>query len=329
MALADTSALQAPATATVSLRRWRVLRRILHKKIAVIALAYIILFYIVGIFAPVIAPYDPNDAPTPLRAELRNASPSADHLLGTDSLGRDILSRVMYACRITILFTLIVVLTGSFFVGLGLGLLAGYRGGWIDTGIMRTGEVLSAVPTLILILAVTAAFRTRINGMAFAVDDATPLSRDDAKTIVQFLLLVGVSIPFAWFGSARIVRSQVLSLRETQFVESAEAIGASTWRIITRHIFPGVVPLFMVGVTASMAGIALTEVAISFLGLGIQPPAASFGTLIGDGAGARAFEQHPHLLLSSAIPVVLFFLAWNLFGDALVDILEPRSTREA
>jgi ABC-type dipeptide/oligopeptide/nickel transport system permease subunit len=113
-------------------------------------------------------------------------------------------------------------------------------------------------------------------------------------------------------------------LRESTFVEAAELYGATTWRMITRHILPGVMPLFLVGVTGGMAAIAGAEVALSFIGLGITEPTASFGNLIQEGAGPQTFSDFPHLLLAPAIPVVLFFFAWNLLGDALVDILEPR-----
>ena len=234
----------------------------------------------------------------------------------------------MFAARTTVIFTLVVLLTGGVFLGLGLGLLAGYRGGWVDTGVMRVGEVLSGIPTLTLMLALTAAFRPRLTDLAFDFSDSTGLSVSDAKAVIQFLILVGASVPFAWVGSSRIVRAQALALREQPFVEAAECMGASTWRVLTRHILPGVMPLFFVGLSSGMAGIALAEVSLSFLGLGIDEPASSFGTLIQNGAGPRIFENAPHLLLSSAIPVVLFFLAWNLLGDALVDILEPRATRE-
>lgn len=268
----------------------------------------------------------PNEQPRPLTIELRNAGPSSDHLLGTDALGRDLLSRILYAARTTILFTFVVVVTGGLFIGLGLGLLAGYRGGWIDTLIMRIGEVLAGVPTLILMLAITAAFRSRITQFSFDLGDNTFLSTEDARAAVQFLILVGASVPFAWVGSSRIVRSVVLSIREQAYVQAAESMGASTRRILFRHVLPGVMPLWVVGVSGGMGAIAMAEVSLSFLGLGITPPTASFGTLISDGAGPLTFKNNPHLLLAPAIPVILFYLAWNLLGDALVDILEPRST---
>ncbi len=299
----------------------RAFRSLLRRKLAVAAILYILLFYGAGLFAPLLAPYDPNEQH--LSVESRLQGPSYEHLLGTDRLGRDIFSRVLYSARTTLLFTLAVVLTGGVFLGLGLGLVAGYRGGWIDALIMRVGEVLAGIPTLFLMIAIAAAFRTRIDDAAFWLKQHSFLG-EDAKAFLDFVIIVGVTVPFAWVGTARIVRSQALAIREMDFVLAAELMGASTWRIITWHILPGVLPLFLVGLSGGMAAIAGVEVSLSFLGLGVDPPTASFGTLIGDGAGVRTFQAHPHLLLSAAVPVVLFFFAWNLLGDALVDILEPR-----
>jgi len=306
-------------------RRWDAARRLLGKKLAVVALAYLAIFYTAGIFAPLLAPHDPNLQHVTLQ-DVRQP-PSSEHLLGTDALGRDLLSRVFYSARTTIVFTIVVVITGSLFLGLGLGLLAGYRGGWVDTAIMRTGEVLAGLPALLLMLAIAAAFRQRINDVAFWMDDHSMLSTEDARLFVKFTILVGASVPFAWIGTSRIVRAQVLAIREAAYVSAAESMGASTGRIVFRHILPGVLPVFLVGLSGGMAGIAGAEVALSFIGLGIDPPTASFGNLIADAGFVRTFQQYPHMLLSSAIPVILFFFSWNLLGDALVDLFEPRTKR--
>lgn len=300
--------------------RRRTLRALFRRKLATISLVFISIFYVAGLGAPLLAPKDPYQ--TDLSSSLQG--PSADHWLGTDRSGRDLTSRVLFAMRTTVLFTTVVAVTGGLFLGLGLGLVAGYRGGWIDTAIMRTGEVLGAVPSLFLMLALMAAFRNRIDDVAFWLRENTFLD-NEAKAIVQFFIIAAVTVPFSWLGSARIVRSMALQLREATFVEAAELYGASTWRIVSRHIFPGVMPLWVVGLSASMAGIAGTEVALSFIGFGITPPTASFGNMIAEGAGPSTFSAFPHLLLAPAIPVVLFFFSWNLLGDALVDILEPRS----
>jgi ABC-type dipeptide/oligopeptide/nickel transport system permease subunit len=305
-------------------RRFRTMREILRKKLAVIAISYLLLFYACGIFAPLIAPYGLTEGE--ISVEARRQSPSSEHMFGTDQLGRDLFTRVLYSARTTIIFTAIIFVTGGLFLGLGLGLLAGYKGGWTDTTIMRVGEVLSGMPTLLVMIAITAAFRARINEWSFWLEDNTFLG-DDSRTFVKFTIIALATVPFAWLGSSRIVRSQVLAIRESQFITAAESLGASTPRILFRHILPGVMPLFLVGLSSGMAGIAGAEVALSYLGLGIDPPAASFGSLIGDVSGSQNLNAYPHMLLAGALPVIFFFFAWNLLGDALVDVFDRRQNQ--
>lgn len=302
-------------------KRFRTARDILRKKVAMVAIGYLLVFYACGLFAPLIAPYGLNEQQLTVQDRLQ--SPSSDHIFGTDRLGRDMFTRVVYSARTTIVFTIIITLSGGLFLGLGLGLLAGYRGGWVDTVINRAGEILSGMPTLLLMIAITAAFRARINTWSFWLEDHTFLG-DDAKVLVKFGIISLATVPFAWLGSARIVRSQVLAIREQSYVTAAESMGASIPRILFRHILPGVMPLFLVGLTSGMAGIAGAEVALSYLGLGIDEPAASFGNLIGDVNGTRLFNDYPYLLFVGAGPVILFFFSWNLLGDALVDVFDRR-----
>lgn len=304
--------------------RFRFLRELGRKKIAMIAIVFLAVFYLAGIFAPWVATHDPQYQR--LTLEDQYASPSGDHWFGTDRAGRDLFSRVVFSARTTMLFTVVVLVTGAGVVGLSLGLLSGYRGGSIDAAIMRVGEVLAGIPTLFLLLTISAAFRSRLNDFAFWLQDNSFLG-DDARPIVFFLIIVGASLPFAWVGSARIVRSQVLAIREQEYVLAAEAIGVSTARLLFRHVFPGVLPVFLVGLSAGMAGIAGSEVALSYLGLGVDPSTASFGILLNDAGSIRTFQQFPHVLLVSGIPLILFFFSWNLLGDALVDLVEPRTFR--
>ncbi|MEO8540064.1 MAG: ABC transporter permease [bacterium] len=302
-------------------KRFRTARDLLRKKVAMIAISYLLLFYVCGIFAPVIAPYGLNDQQLTVQDRLQ--SPTSEHIFGTDRLGRDLFTRVLYSARTTIVFTIVITLSGGLFLGLGLGLLAGYRGGWIDTVINRIGEILSGMPTLLLMIAITAAFRARINTWSFWLEDHTFLG-EDSKTLVKFGIISLATVPFAWLGSCRIVRSQVLAIREQAYVTAAESMGASTPRMLFRHVLPGVLPLFLVGLSSGMASIAGAEVALSYLGLGIDEPAASFGNLIGDVNGTRLFNDYPYLLIVGAGPVILFFFSWNLLGDALVDVFDRR-----
>ena len=304
--------------------RWRALRVLARKRIAVICLIFLVVFYGAGIFAPWVAPEDPNLQE--LSVEARLATPSGDSWLGTDLLGRDLLSRVIYSARTTILFTFAVVLTGGLFLGLGLGLLAGYRGGWIDNTIMRLGEILAGVPVFFLMLIIRAAYRERTNDLSFWLKENSFLGAD-APPLVAFVIIVAVGVPFAWVGLARIVRSQVLAIREQEFILAAEALGVSTTRILLRHVLPGVMPIYLVGLSSAMAGFALWELGLSWLGLGVDPSTPSFGSMINAAGGVRTFQEFPHLLLVPAIPIILFLFAWNLLGDALVDIVEPRTYR--
>lgn len=310
-----------PAGEARAPRRLNTLRQLLKKKLATLAIAYLLLFYTAGLAAPLIAPYGLNEQN--LTVEARRQAPTADHIFGTDQLGRDLFTRVLYSARTTIIFTVIIFITGGLFLGLGLGLLAGYKGGWVDTLIMRVGEVMSGLPTLILMLAITASFRARINSWSFWLEDHTFLG-EDSQTLVKFTIIALATTPFAWLGSCRIVRSQVLALREQSFITAAEGLGASTPRILVRHVLPGVMPLFLVGLSSGMAGIAGAEIALSYLGLGIDEPAASFGSLIGSVSGSRNFDDYPHMLLAASLPVIFFFFSWNLLGDALVDVFDRR-----
>ena len=320
----EAGALETEETGWRPAPRFRFLRELGRKKIALIAITFLSVFYLAGIFSPWIATHDPNYQR--LTLEDQYASPSVEHWFGTDRAGRDLFSRVVFSARTTLLFTLVVLVTGAGILGLGLGLLSGYRGGWVDTSIMRVGESLAGIPTLFLMLTISAAFRTRINDTAFWLKENTFLA-DDARAIVPFLIIVLAALPFAWVGSARIVRSQVLAIREQEYILAAEAIGVSTFRLLFRHVFPGVLPVFLVGLSAGMAGIAGAEVALSFLGLGVDPSTPSFGTLLFEAGSIRTFQQFPHVLLVSGIPLILFFFSWNLLGDALVDLVEPRTFR--
>ncbi len=302
-------------------KRFRTMRELLRKKVAVLAMCYLAIFYFCGLAAPLIAPYGLNEQE--LTVEARRQPPSSEHIFGTDQLGRDLFTRVLYSARTTIIFTIIIFVTGGVFLGLGLGLLSGYKGGWIDTVIMRVGEVLSGMPTLLLMLAITASFRGRINTWSFWLEDHTFLG-DDSRTLVKFGIIAIATVPFAWLGSTRIVRSQVLAIREQAYITAAESMGAGTPRILFRHVLPGVMPLFLVGLSSGMAGIAGAEVALSFLGLGIDEPAASFGSLIASVSGSRNLNDYPHMLIAGAGPVVLFLFSWNLLGDALVDVFDRR-----
>ena len=250
-------------------------------------------------FAPWITPQDPSAIDLPSRL----SAPSRAHWFGTDELGRDILSRIIYGARISMLVGTCVVVT-SLLLGLIIGSIAGYYGGAIDrfVNVVLMNAFLSFPGILIAIAFV--AFR--------------------GPGIVNLVIALSLG---GWVGYARLVRGQVLATREREFVEAARAVGASDLRIIVRHILPNIIQPVIVQAAIGMAGAILAEATMSFLGLGVPPPTASWGAMLNDGR-AHLFDA-PHLVLFPALAVMLAVLSFNFIGDALRDYLDPRSRMEA
>jgi peptide/nickel transport system permease protein len=286
------------STAAISIRR-RVAGNARHNPLAAIGAVLIVIFVLFAVFAPWIAPQDP--AAINLPARLHPASHT--HWLGTDELGRDILSRVIYGARISMLVGSSVVLA-SLALGLIIGSIAGYYGGGIDrfVNIVLMNAFLS-FPGILLAIAFVA-FR--------------------GPGIFNLVLALSLG---GWVGYARLVRGQVLAAREREFVEAARALGASDLRIIVRHILPNIIQPVVVQAAIGMAGAILAEATMSFLGLGVPPPIASWGSMLNDGR-AHLFDS-PHLVIFPALAVMLAVLSFNFIGDALRDYLDPRSRIEA
>jgi peptide/nickel transport system permease protein len=256
------------------------------------------IFLIFALFAPWIAPDDPAHIDLPSRLQ----SPSFSHWCGTDELGRDICSRLIYGARISMIVGSSVV-AGSLALGLIVGSIAGYYGGRIDrfVNIVLMNAFLS-FPGILLAIAFVAFRGPGIFNLVFA------------------LCLGG------WVGYARLVRAQVLAVREREYVEAARALGASDLRVITRHILPNIIQPVIVQAAIGMAGAILAEATMSFLGLGVPPPTPSWGSMLND-SRAHLFDS-PHLVLFPALAVMLAVLSFNFIGDALRDFLDPRSRME-
>jgi peptide/nickel transport system permease protein len=256
-------------------------------------------FVAFALFAPWIAPQSPSNIDLPSRLQ----PPSAAHWFGTDELGRDIFSRVIYGARISMLVGGSVV-AGSLLLGLILGSIAGYYGGYADKffSVVLMNAFLS-FPGILLAIAFVAFIGPGIFNLILA-------------------LCIG-----GWVGYARLVRAQVLAVKEKEFVEAARALGASDWRIVTRHILPNIIQPVIVQAAIGMAGAVLAEATMSFLGLGVPPPTASWGSMLNDGR-AHLFDA-PHLVLFPALAVMLAVLSFNFIGDALRDHMDPRSRIEA
>ncbi len=286
------------STAAISFRN-RVLGNARHNPLAAAGVVLVVIFVIFALFAPWIAPQDPAAISLPTRLE----PPSHAHFFGTDELGRDIFSRVVFGARISMLVGSCVVLA-SLALGLIIGSVAGFYGGAIDrfVNIVLMNAFLS-FPGILLAIAFVA-FR--------------------GPGIFNLVLALSLG---GWVGYARLVRGQVLAAREREFVEAARALGASDLRIVVRHILPNIIQPVIVQAAIGMAGAILAEATMSFLGLGVPPPTASWGAMLNDGR-AHLFDA-PHLVIFPALAVMLAVLSFNFIGDALRDYLDPRSRIEA
>lgn len=285
------------ATLSTPLPAWRLAAR--YNPLATAGVVLVIVFIACAVFAPWVAPYDPAQLDLPTRLQ----PPSHAHWLGTDELGRDILSRVIYGSRISMLVGSCVV-AGSLALGILFGSLAGYHGGKFDRffNIVVMNAFLS-FPGILLAIAFVAFLGPGIWNLILA-------------------LIIG-----GWVGYARLVRAQVLAIRDREFVEAARALGASDARVILRHILPNIIQPVIVQAAIGMAGAILAEATMSFLGLGVPPPTASWGTMLND-ARSHLFDA-PHIVIFPALAVMLAVLSFNFIGDALRDYLDPRSRIEA
>ncbi|HET6494175.1 MAG TPA: ABC transporter permease [Dehalococcoidia bacterium] len=294
------------------------LRRLLRKKIAVAALVFIGVFYFCGLFAPVVAPRSYTDQ----NLDAVQQGPSLTHPLGTDALGRDMLSRVIWASRTTVVVTVATLMMGGLVLAVGLGLLAGYAGGKVDTAIMRVGDVFFGLPGLPMLIMINATVGERVRSMGWLGAIEKGLRIDGFP---DYVVVFGALSLFAWVGGARIIRSQVLALRETEYLTAARAMGASTWRIIGRHLLPNVSNIVIVSLSASLGAIAGTEIMLSWFGVGVQPPTPSFGAMLYEGGSIRTLQAHPHLLLAPGAIIAGLIFSFNLLGDALTDVLTPHA----
>lgn len=267
--------------------------------LAAIGAAIIVFFVVCAIFAPWLAPYDPAH----IDLATRLSPPSLRQICGSDELGRDILSRLIYGSRISMLVGSCVV-AASLGIGLFIGSLAGYYGGGIDrfVNVILMNAFLSFPGILIAIAFV--AFR--------------------GPGVFNLILALSIG---GWVGYARLIRAQVLAAREKEYVEAARALGATDLRILIRHILPNIIQPVIVQAAIGMAGAILAEATMSFLGLGVPPPTASWGAMLNDGR-AHLFDA-PHLVIFPALAVMLAVLSFNFIGDALRDLMDPRSRIEA
>ena len=299
-------------------RAWR---RLIRKKIAVASMVVLLLVYGGGIFAAWVSPYDY----TVQDYTVIRKPPSLDHWAGTDRTGRDLFTRVLWGVQNTVILTVVAMVTGGLFIGVTLGLLAGYFGRTVDSVVMRTGEVFASFPDILLVIILAATLRPRILEWIRWLEDNTFLDGLVTSGVVDYLVISVALVSFGWIGTARIVRAQVLYLRETQFVDSARAAGASTPRILLAHLLPNAISPIVITVTMGMGSMVGTEIILSWLGLGIQPPRPSLGVMLLQGGSIGALRAEPWMLLAPGAAAWLMVLSWNLLGDSLSDVLNPRT----
>ena len=305
-----TDALEAPAAASTrkSASLWGdAFRRLLRNRLAVVGGIFVALFVLVAIFGPMITPFDYRAQDYAVVAEYGGPAPPfvTDHFLGTDNLGRDLLSRLMDGARISMTVALVVQIV-VLLIGVPVGAAAAWFGGRVDTLLMRFTDIVYAFPDLLLIILMSVALRETAFGRA-----------------MDGLLVVFVAIGIvAWVGMSRLVRGQLLSLKETEFVEAAQAIGVSDFKIVTRHLLPNASGPMIVAVTLGIPGAILAEATLAFIGIGANAPRASWGSLITD--GQPFLRSEPHLVLFPALAVAIALISFTFLGDGLRDALDPK-----
>jgi peptide/nickel transport system permease protein len=284
--------------AAVSARGLRLVARapILANPLNVVAFALIAVFALCALLAPLLAPYDPLLQDLGLRLR----PPSPEHWLGTDSLGRDILSRILYGARISLLVGVVVVVSAGV-VGTAIGLIAGYVGGFVDDALMRLTEVFLAFPALILAMAIAGALGPSLTNAIIAIAAVT------------------------WAVYARLTRGQILSLRRREFVEAARAMGATQTRIVVRHLLPNALAPLMIQASFDLGGSIIAAAGLSFIGFGAQPPTPEWGVMISE--GRNYISTQPWLSLFPGLAILLAVGSFNLLGDGLRDAFDPRLSR--
>ena len=296
-------------------------RRLARKKLAMVCLSLILFMYVGSLLSPLITPYDYRA----LDLENTRQGPSWAHPFGTDRQGRDMLTRVIFGLRTTVIITITSLLGGTLILGVVLGLMSGYMGRWVDSVIMRTGEVTSSFPDIILILIFVAALKPRLIGIVQNFEDATGIDWIIRLGILDYAIIsVALSI-FGWFGMARLVRGQVLQARESQYTEAALVMGASTAHIMRVHILRNILSPLIVSVSAGLAGVAGSELVLSWIGIGVQPPTPSLGRMLFENGSIQVLRNHAHLLLFPIGTVTLLFFCFNILGDAVNDAFNPRT----
>jgi oligopeptide transport system permease protein len=276
--------------------------RLLANKLALFGLVVIVLLLLGAIFADVLSPYNPTQTSSD-----RLQTPSLQHPMGTDPLGRDVFSRILHGARVSLAVGLMVQLL-YLAIGVPFGAIAAFAGGKLDNGMMRFVDVLYAFPDLIFIILIRSLFGAQSGVMG----------------VVIVVLAIGL---VNWLGVARLTRGQILTLRERDFVTAAKAVGSKDGSIISKHLVPNALGALIIAAAFGIPAAIFAEAALSFLGVGVTPPLASWGTMINDGYANGAIFSYPYLVLFPALAVMITMLAFTFVGDGLRDALDPRTRK--
>jgi peptide/nickel transport system permease protein len=293
----DPHALEAERRRKAATPGRRFLRRFVRHRLAVLGAFLLAILIILAVAAPIVAPYDP----AAIDARALRKPPTAAHWLGTDDAGRDVLSRLIWGAQVSLSVGLVAA-SISVTIGTLIGLASGYSGGKVDFWLMRLTDVVMTIPTLIIIISLVAVL---------------------GPSILNVMLVIGI---FGWAGIARLVRGETLSLRERDFVTASRCVGATGRRIMFRHILPNVTAPIIVAGTFAIAGAILSEAGLSFLGIGVRPPTATWGNMLNRAQSLTVLESMPWLWLPPGLLITLVVLSINFLGDALRDALDPRQS---
>ncbi len=296
-------------------------RRLVRKRAAMASLLIIATFYLMGIFAPLVAPY----SYTQQNLDAVRKAPTSQHWLGTDANGRDQLSRIIWGARTSVIVSIASVTSGTIFLGIFLGALAGYVGRWVDTVIMRVGEIFLAFPSLLAVILFAATLRPRFVEAIKSMEQSTGIKGLADSGYADYFIVFTALAVFGWVGMARLVRGQIMSLKEQEFVMAAVANGATNTRIIISHLLPNIMSPLLVMISMALGGAIGSELVLSWLGTGIQPPIPSLGRMIYENGGQSTLVTYPHLLLGPIAVVIAIFFSFALLGDGLNDALNPRT----
>ena len=281
---------------------------IARNKLSLTALIILVLLIVGALLAPYIIPY-PEDLADATHTQIKLQAPSLEHLMGTDELGRDIFSRVVYGARVSLSAALAAVGL-SLVIGIPLGAIAGSFGGWVDNLIMRLVDIFYCIPSMPIILILGA-----------AMDN---MRVEPGKRLIYLMLILGI---LGWAGIARLVRGQILSLREQEFMTATEACGISVKSRIFKHLIPNVIPQLIVNCTMGLGSVIITEATLSFLGLGVKFPFASWGNIINDVNNTHVLTTYWFIWIPAGLLLLLTVLAFNLVGDGLRDAFDPKMKR--